>query len=69
MTKKDTNDNSVTKSARTIELRVIIPWFIVGVMLSGGAGLVGGWFTHSNAMAAAAQQTSQQAKSIVTSLK
>lgn len=69
MSKKSDQTQSINVKGKSIELKVVLPWFIVAVMLSSVSGLVGGWFIHSNAMADAASQTAQQAQSIVKSLK
>lgn len=57
MSKKDV-DTSVTKAPKTIQLKVVAPWFIVAVMTAGVVGLIGGWFIHADAMSQAGETVS-----------
>ena len=51
-------DTSVTKSPKTIEVRLVVPYIILAIILAGMLGIVAGWFVHTHAVGEAARTVS-----------
>lgn len=42
---------------KTVAVREIVPWLIITAMAFGVAGIIGGWFIHSNVIGTAPNVT------------
>lgn len=45
------------KQPKTVAVREIVPWLVITAMSFGIAGIIGGWFIHSNVIGTAPNVT------------
>lgn len=58
-------DNKAPKQPRTVEIKLLVPYAIITVMIVATASLIAGWTLRSNDI----DRVHTEAKSLVTSLK